>query len=149
MIINLVSFQKVALWENCVEYILFMEKFVTATESDFRNEGEIEHKKMVAHSWWQLTSWEIHWLLQVWFNKTYFPHDKICRKKWIDGVIWGIHLYIRYLKGLNIRLGWQSCHIRIAFLTAKSKVTVDQKQQMTLLLKSMTCSLYFKGRNKK
>lgn len=46
---SLISFQKVALWENCVEYILpditFCGRFsAIATESDVRNEG-IEHKK--------------------------------------------------------------------------------------------------------
>lgn len=90
-------------------YSLYGRFLAIAIESDVRDEGEIEHKKSGCTLMMAIVSWEIYQLLQVWFNKIYFPCDKIWRTEmdwWGD---LGYSLVYKIFEKTYLISGWTSC----------------------------------------
>lgn len=112
VIINLISFQKVALWENCIEYILYMEDFWPLQLNQMLEMKErLSTKRVVAHLWWQLLHHEKFTNYSK-FDLTkykYFPCDKIWRTEmdwWGD---LGYSLVYKIFEKTYLISGWTSC----------------------------------------
>lgn len=86
VIINLISFQKVALWENCIEYILYMEDFWLLQLNQMLEMERLSTKRVVAHPWWQLLHHEKFTnYCKSDLTKYIFLVIKYEEQKWIDG----------------------------------------------------------------
>lgn len=110
VIVNLISFQKVALWENCIEYILYMEDFWPLQLNHMLEMERLSTKRVVAHSWWQLLHHEKFTnYCKSDLTKYIFLVIKYEEQKWIDGGDLGYSLVYKMFEKTYLISGWTSC----------------------------------------